>query len=67
MNFPSEVPLTLDRFFDEARTIYPQANDDMLEQLYPMVVSLRGLAADVSKIVLDDLVLSTTATREKPA
>jgi hypothetical protein len=64
MHFPSEIEETQEEFAAYAQRLFPQADEPTLTALYPMVLSLRGLAARTS-INLRDFdadALSETAT-----
>ncbi|MBK9123602.1 MAG: hypothetical protein IPM16_10865 [Chloroflexi bacterium] len=64
MTSPAAVPLSEDDFITVARALFPDADDETLAQLYPMVSDLRELAALVSQRVLSGAPLSETATGE---
>jgi hypothetical protein len=66
MHFPAEIEDNYEAFAAYAHRLFPQADNLTLEALYPMVMSLRGLAARTS-INLRDFdtdTLSETATGE---
>jgi hypothetical protein len=64
MHFPSEIEESQEEFVAYARRLFPQADEATLAALYPMVLSLRGLAARTSLNLrdFDANSLSETAT-----
>jgi hypothetical protein len=61
---PAEVEMSRAGFLRVARSMF-DADAETFEQLYPMVRDLRGMAARVSQIAMnDDALLSETATGE---
>lgn len=60
----AHIPVSKEEFRRLASRMFPDADDETLEQLYPMVNDLRELAHHISEIVLNDIPLSDTATGE---
>lgn len=64
MMSPAAVPITEEEFRALAHQLFPDADDETLARLYPMMSDLRELAALVSQRVLTAVPLSETATGE---
>lgn len=64
MPSPSSIPMSESEFRQLVAQLFPDADDDILAKLYPMVNDLRELAARISACVIDNLPLSETGTGE---
>lgn len=58
----ANVAISEEEFRRIASQMFPEADNETLTQLYPMVNDLRELARIISEIVLTDAPLSETAT-----